>query len=79
MTEWFVGRRRPDFYLRINYERLDELILRRSLVPAVDITVVSSDARIAPEDADLVLQYKAPRSLVRKFTTQHRCRSRLPR
>jgi hypothetical protein len=61
MQKWFVGRTNSEFWNRVAYEGLDEMMLRSNICAAADVTVVPANAPVAPGDADLVLDYNPPR------------------
>lgn len=61
MQKWFTGRGDTEFSRLINNRQLEELLLRRGLLPSVEVIVVPASATVAHGDADLVLQYHRPR------------------
>ncbi|MDB6125397.1 MAG: hypothetical protein JWQ71_4390 [Pedosphaera sp.] len=58
MTEWFVGRGGHVFTKPADLNSLADFVLEHTTNNAVELTVVSPQAPVAAEEADLVLQYK---------------------
>ncbi len=66
MQAWFVGRGENEFSRRMIPQGLDDILIRRGVMPCVDVTVVPADAPVATNDADLVLRYQRPLLSVEK-------------
>ena len=66
MQTWFTGRGETDFSRRISVAGLDDVLIRRGVMPCVDVTVVAADAPVATNEADLVLRYHRPLLSVEK-------------
>ncbi|HTG44341.1 MAG TPA: hypothetical protein VK633_07395, partial [Verrucomicrobiae bacterium] len=69
MESWFTGRNGSELSKRIGFQNWHRFLLERSLIPFGEIKVVAPSARIAPEDADLVLRYNPPVLITEKGTT----------
>ncbi len=60
MNEWFVQKTGNELTSRLNPYGFLDFLQRSNINTVAELTVVSSDARVSSDDADIVLQYNPP-------------------
>ncbi len=58
MQEWFTGRGEREIYKHLSFNSSQNEFSDH--LPSAEVTIVPANARVAPESADLVLQYNTP-------------------